>query len=61
MPEFTATISLTFGITAKDDEEPNLKLKYVSGLVLGYLARPAFAEVRPEYINDLDIETTFIS
>ena len=33
MPEFTATISLTFGINAKGDDEANIKLEYVSGLV----------------------------
>ena len=48
MPEFTATISLTFGITAKDTEATNFKLEYVSRLVEGYLAGPEFAELRPE-------------
>lgn len=62
MPEFTATITLTFGINAKDDEDANIKLEFVSGLVQGYLARPEFAiELRPEYTSDLEIETTFIS
>ena len=61
MPEFTATISLTLGITAKDDEEANLKLEYVSGLVEGYLTRSEFVELRPGYTSELEIETTFIS
>ena len=37
MPEFTATISLPFGITAKDDEAANFKLECVSSPVEGYL------------------------
>ena len=37
MPEFTATISLTFGITAKDDEAANVKLECVSSPVEWYL------------------------
>ena len=62
MPEFVGTISLTFGITAKDDEEANIRLEYVSGLVEGYLARPEFrVELKPEFVSELEVETTFIS
>ena len=38
MPESTATNSLPFGITAKDDEAANFNLECVSSLLEGYLA-----------------------
>ena len=62
MPEFVGTISFVLQIVAKDEDEANGKLQYVSGLVAGYLSRTEFnVELRPQYISELKIETTFIS
>ena len=62
MPEFVGTISFVLQIVAKDEDEANVKLEYVSGLVAGYLPRTEFnVELRPEYTSELEIETTFIS
>ena len=62
MPDFVGTISFGLEIVAKDEDEANVKLQYVSGLVAGYLTRTEFnIELRPEYTSELKIETTFIS
>ena len=56
MPEFKATVSLNFVITAEDDDVANFSLEYVSGIVQGYLARPEFVELRPAFTSEWEID-----
>ena len=56
MPEYKATMNLTFVITAEDDDDANFKLENVSGIVQGYLARTEFFELRPGISSALEFD-----
>ena len=61
MPRYTGSITLTMGINAPGDQNAQKRLKYLSNLIEGFLARPDFADIFPDFATTPEVETIDLS